>query len=207
VSEAIAGSKSGPPLILASASATRALLLRRAGVPFIQDPAAIDEAAARAELRRAGRDALQAALELARRKAMAVARRHPRGLVLGADQLLECDGQWYDKPVDRVAAREQLLQLSGRRHRLATAAVLLRSGGVCWSAIEAPELAMRALSTGLVDAYLDASGATALTSVGAYQIEGLGAQLMEHMSGDFFAVLGLPMLPLLAALRSEGVLA
>jgi nucleoside triphosphate pyrophosphatase len=203
--EPIAGSRAGM-LVLASASSTRALLLRRAGVPFMQDPASIDETAIKVELRRSGRDALQAALELAQRKAAAVARKHPQRLVLGADQLLECEGKWFDKPVNRAQAREQLLQLSGRRHRLATAAVLLRGEAVYWSDVEAPELVMRSLSRELIDAYLDAAGETALNSVGAYQIEGPGAQLMESMTGDFFTILGLPMLPLLAALRREGVL-
>jgi nucleoside triphosphate pyrophosphatase len=186
----IAGSTSGL-LVLASASPTRALLLRRAGVPFLQDPASIDEGAAKAELRRSGKDALQAALELARRKAVVVAQRHPQQLVLGADQLLECEGQWFDKPGSWPQAREQLLRLSGRRHRLATAAVLVRGEIVSWSVAQAPELVMRSLSSDFVD---------------AYQIEGLGVQLIDSFSGDFFAVLGLPILPLLAALRREGVL-
>jgi septum formation protein len=203
--EPIAGSRAGM-LVLASASSTRALLLRRVGVPFMQDPASIDETAIKVELRRSGRDALQAALELAQRKAAAVARRHPQRLVLGADQLLECEGKWFDKPVNRAQAREQLLQLSGRRHRLATATVLLRDQAVCWSDVAVPELVMRLLSSELIDAYLDTAGETALNSVGAYQIEGPGAQLVESMTGDFFTVLGLPMLPLLAALRREGVL-
>ena len=172
----------------------------------MQDPASIDERAAKAELQRSGRDALQAALELARRKAAVVAQRHPQQLVLGADQLLECEGRWFDKPGNHRRAREQLLQLSGRRHRLATAAALLRGETVCWSVVEAPELVMRSLSTELVDAYLNAAGETAFQSVGSYQIESLGMQLIDRIDGDFFAVLGLPMLPLLAALRGEGVL-
>lgn len=206
-SEPIAGRRAGMPLVLASGSATRALLLRQAGVPFQQDPAQIDEAAAKADLRQAGADALGAALELARLKAAAVALRHPPGrLVLGADQLLECEGAWFEKPASRTEARDQLLRLSGRRHRLATAAVLLRDGACSWSHAEAPELAMRVLSPGLVEGYLDAAGPGVLRSVGAYQIEGFGAQLFEGLSGDLFAVLGLPLLPLLAALRREGVL-
>lgn len=204
-SEPIAGSRADV-LVLASASATRARLLRRAGVSFRQDPARIDETAVKAGLRQAGADALTAALELARIKAATVARHHPGRLVLGADQLLECEGAWYDKPVSRAAARGQLLTLSGRRHHLATAVVLLRDGAPSWSHAEAPELTMRRLSPALVEAYLDAAGAAALDSVGAYQIEGLGAQLIESLSGDVFAVLGLPMLSLLAALRREGVL-
>ncbi len=203
--EPIAGSRAGM-LILASGSATRARLLRRAGVPFRQDPPEIDEASAKAELRQGGADAPTAALELARIKAATVAPRHPGRLVLGADQLLDCEGVWFDKPASRAAARQQLLTLSGRRHQLATAVVLFRDGAPSWSHAQTPELAMRRLSPALVEAYLDAAGEAALSSVGAYQVEGLGAQLIESLSGDFFAVLGLPLLPLLSALRREGVL-
>ena len=203
--EPIAGSRAGV-LVLASGSATRALLLRRAGVPFRQEPARIDEAAARERLRQAGAEALAAALELARIKAAAVASRHPAELVLGADQLLYCGGVWFEIPASRAAARDQLLTLSGQRHRLATAVVLLRNGAVSWSHVEEPELAMRKLSPALVDAYLDAAGEAALFCVGAYQVEGLGAQLIESLTGGVFAALGLPLLPLLSALRREGML-
>ncbi|MCI0429608.1 MAG: Maf family protein [Rhodospirillales bacterium] len=193
-------------LVLASGSATRALLLRRAGVSFQQDASGIDEAEARAKLRPMGVDALAAARELARLKAAAVAPRHPGAFILGADQLLDCEGVWLDKPASRAAARDQLLYLSGRRHRLATAAVLIRDGEPVWSHVEAPELTMRRLSGILVEAYLDLVGEAAFSSVGAYQLEGPGAQLIEHLSGDVFAVLGLPLLPLLSALRRQGVL-
>jgi septum formation protein len=201
----IAGSQTGL-LVLASGSPTRAGLLRRAGVPFHQDPAELDEGAAKARLRSAMADAGAAALELARLKAAAVSPRHPGRLVLGADQLLECEGEWLDKPGTRARARAQLFRLSGRRHRLATAAVLLKDGASLWSHLEAPELRLRRISPELAEAYLDAAGEDALGSVGAYQIEGQGAQLIEEMSGDVFSVLGLPLLPLLGALRREGVL-
>jgi septum formation protein len=201
----IAGARAGV-LVLASGSATRAELLRRAGVPFLQDPANVDEATAKRRLNAAGAEAGAAARELARLKATAVSRRHPGKLVLGADQLLDVAGEWLDKPGTRVRAKAQLLALSGRTHRLATAAVLLRDGTEAWSHLEAPELRLRALSPVLADAYLDAAGDAVLGSVGAYQIEGLGAQLIDDLQGDVFAVLGLPLLPLLAALRREGVL-
>ncbi len=200
----IAGSRS--ELVLASGSATRAQLLRRAAVPFLQDLPKLDEAAAKSALRLAGSNAGQTALELARLKAAAVAPRHRRRLVLGCDQLLVCEGEWLDKPGSRNRALEQLRQLSGRRHTLATALVLLRAGSPVWSHLETPEVQMRQLSPNLIDAYLDAAGEAALRSVGAYQIEGPGAQLLDSLAGDVFAVLGLPMLPLLAALRREGVL-
>lgn len=201
----IAGSRAGL-LVLASGSATRAGLLRRAGVPFRQDPAVVDESAARARLKAAGADAGEAALELARLKARAVSARHPALLVLGADQLLECEGRWLDKADTRERARAQLQHLSGRRHRLETAAALFRDGAELWSHLERPELRMRMLSPELIEAYLDAAGEDVFGSVGAYQIERLGAQLIEELNGDVFAVLGLPLLPVLAALRREGVL-
>jgi septum formation protein len=201
----IVASRSGL-LVLASGSAARARMLRAAGVPFLQDPADLDEASAKAALRRSGARADAAALELARLKAAAVAQRHPDRLVLGADQLLDCAGEWLDKPMALPRARDQLLHLSGRGHRLSTAAVLLRRAQVAWSHVETPEVTLRPLSTERIDAYLAAAGEEALHSVGAYQIEGLGAQLIERLDGDVFAVLGLPLLSLLAALRREGVL-
>jgi septum formation protein len=197
---------SGSSLVLASGSSTRTQLLRDAAVPFVQDRPEIDEATAKSALRSSGVDAGQAALELARLKALAVAPRHPGRLVLGCDQLLVCEGEWFDKPGSRGQAREQLQRLSGRRHTLATALILLRAGAPIWSHLEMPEVQMRELSPGLIDAYLDVAGEAALQSVGAYRIEGPGAQLLESLVGDVFAILGLPMLPLLAALRREGVL-
>ncbi|HXV25211.1 MAG TPA: nucleoside triphosphate pyrophosphatase [Alphaproteobacteria bacterium] len=200
----IAGSRSD--LVLASGSTIRAQLLCRAAVPFLQDPPEIDEAAAKAALCQAGAKADEAALELARLKAMAVCPRHPNRIVLGTDQLLICEGEWLDKPGSRARAFEQLERLSGRRHTLATALILLRAGRPVWSHLETPEVQMRQLTTGLITAYLDVAGESALQSVGAYQLEGPGAQLLESITGDVFAVLGLPMLPLLAALRREGLL-
>ena len=193
-------------LVLASGSATRAQMLRGAGVPFLTDPADLDETAVKARCRREGRDALETAMAVARAKARTVAPRHPGKLVLGSDQLLDGAGLWFDKPRDRAQAQAQLLALSGEEHRLATAAVLLRDGREAWSHAEAPALRMRPLSRDFIDRYLDAAGDAVLGSVGAYQLEGLGAQLFEAVEGDYFAVLGLPLLPLLAALRREGVL-
>jgi septum formation protein len=201
----IAGSRAGV-LVLASGSATRAGLLRRAGVPFLQEPATVDEAVAKARLKAAGAQAGAAALELARLKAEEVSARHPGALVLGADQLLDCEGEWLDKPGTRERAKAQLLRLSGRSHRLETAAMLVRDCAGIWSHLERPELRLRRLTPELVDAYLDAAGEEILHSVGSYQIEGPGVQLVEQLTGDAFAVLGLPLLPLLAALRREAVL-
>jgi septum formation protein len=201
----IAGSRPDA-LVLASASPTRALLLRRAGVPFRQDAAAIDEAVAKRRCRQAQMSARAAALELARAKAEWVAGRHPDRLVLGCDQLLDCAGAWLDKPRSRIEASAQLIQLSGRTHRLATAAVLVRDGREVWAHAEEPELEMRQLTPQFIEAYLDAAGPAVLGSVGAYQLEGLGAQLFTRVRGDHFAVLGLPLMALLEVLRREGVL-
>ena len=205
MSAPLAGSRKGL-LVLASGSATRAELLSRAGVPFLKDPAELDEGAAKARLKAGGADGRAAALELARLKAATVSARHPGRLVLGADQLLDCEGAWLDKPGTRERAKAQLLRLSGRGHRLQTAAVLVRDGAELWSHHEAPELLLRSLTPELIEAYLDAAGEAVLGSVGAYQIEGPGAQLIGELRGDVFSVLGLPLLPVLAVLRREGVL-
>ena len=191
-------------LVLASASPTRARLLEAAGLTPIIEPARLDEAAIKAALKAEGRAAGDCAGALAEAKAMRVAARRPGALVLGADQLLVCDGRWFDKPADRTAARGQLQTLRGRRHVLATAAVLVKDGARIWHALEEPALTMRAFSDAFLDDYLAAAGDAALGAVGGYQIEGRGIQLMAKIDGDYFAILGLPLLPLLAYLRQNG---
>jgi septum formation protein len=195
-----------PQVVLASASAVRAQLLAAAGVPFEQRPAAVDEAALKEALRAAGAAAEDAAIALAELKAQHAARLMPEAIVLGADQILTCEGRWFDKPLDRAKARMQLGELAGRRHELATAVVAFRGGVRVWHHLAVPRLWLRPCSAGFLDAYLDAVGEAALGSVGAYQIEGLGAQLFARLEGDHFAVLGLPLLPLLEFLREQGVL-
>jgi septum formation protein len=194
-----------PPVILASASVTRLGLLDAAGVPAVADAAAIDEAELKAAFRAEGAGAEACAEGLAELKAMRVSARHPGALVIGADQMLDCDGVWYDKPPDLDHARAQLQALSGKSHRLVTAAVVVRGNQRLWHTIAAAKLTMRGLSDGFIDDYLRRIGPEALTSVGAYQLEGLGAQLFERVEGDFFTVLGLPLLPLLGFLRAQGV--
>jgi len=196
-----------PELVLASASQTRARLLTDAGLKPTIEPADIDEAAIKAACKADGADAGACALKLAEAKAQRVAGRMPGALVLGADQILVCDGQWFDKPANRAAARAQLIVLRGQRHVLATAAVLVKNGAVVWHALEQPALTMRRFSDEFLDAYLAAVGDSILTSVGAYQIEGRGIQLMAAVEGDHFAILGLPLLPLLDFLRDGGLLA
>jgi len=196
-----------PELVLASASPTRARLLEAAGLKPTIAPAQLDERALKAAFKAEGRDAGDCAVALAEAKAKRVAARMPGALVLGADQLLVCDGQWFDKPPDRAAARTQLLALRGKRHVLPTAAVLVKDGTAIWRALERPALTMRRFSDAFLDAYLAGAGDAALGSVGGYQLEGRGIQLMEAVEGDHFAILGLPLLPLLAFLRDSGVLA
>jgi septum formation protein len=193
--------------VLASSSAIRARLLAAAGVDAIIDPAAIDEARIKAESRAAGKEAGDCAVLLAEAKAKDVAGRHRGALVLGTDQMLECDGRWFDKPRDMDEVRAQLQALSGRTHRLVTAAVVVRDGVVLWRAIETALLTMRRISEAFLDRYLGAMGKRVLTTVGGYELEGLGAQLMARIEGDYFAILGLPLLPLLAFLRDDGALA
>jgi septum formation protein len=194
------------PLILASGSSTRARILADAGLPPVVDPAAVDEEEIRAAFHAEGRDASACATALAESKAIRVSARHTGALVVGADQILECAGRWFEKPADIEAARAQLMALRGKRHTLVSAAAVVRNGSVLWHTIDHAELTMRGFSDGFLDAYIATAGADLLGSVGAYRLEGLGAQLFERVEGDFFTILGLPLLPLLDFLRGNGAL-
>ncbi|MGD9741959.1 MAG: Maf family protein [Dongiaceae bacterium] len=194
-----------PGIVLASASAARAAMLRAAGVAVEIDPARIDESEVKRSLGAENATTAAIAETLAELKAVAVSRRRPGRLVLGADQMLDCEGMRFDKPADRAAARDQLLRLGGRRHELVSAAVAVRDGERLWHHVDHARLTMRSLSAEFVDAYLDRAGEAALQSVGAYQLEGLGAQLFRKIEGDYFTILGLPLLPLLEFLRGHGV--
>ncbi len=196
----------GRVLILASASAARLSLLRAAGVAVESEPAAIDEDELKTSLRAAGATVTAAADALAELKAQKVSRRHPGALVLGADQMLECDGRWFEKPLDRAAARAQLLALRGRAHRLVSSAVAVRDGARLWHRTEEAVLTMRPFSDAFLEAFLAAAGPGILQSVGAYRLEGSGAQIFAQIRGDYFAILGLPLLPLLDFLRAQGLL-
>ena len=190
-------------LVLASASVSRARLLRGAGIAFDVQVSPVDEDEIKD--RHAALDLGPLALTLAKAKAGAVASHRPADFVIGADQILECDGARFDKPRDRADAANHLRRLRGKEHHLMTAAVVYRGSQCIWETLDQPRLVMRDLPDVFIEDYLDQTGDTVLRSVGAYELEGRGAQLFERVEGDFFSILGLPLLPLLAFLRAEGV--
>jgi septum formation protein len=192
------------PLVLASGSAIRATLLRHAGIDFDVVKPRVDEEAVKLGLRAEGVKPRDQADALAEVKALSVSRSRP-GFVIGADQMLALGDEVFDKPADRAGAREHLQRLSGQHHELLCAAVVARDGQIIWRHIETPRLTMRPLSAGFIESYLDAVGDAAFASVGAYQLEGRGAQLFDRIQGDYFSILGLPLLPLLRFLRGHGI--
>jgi septum formation protein len=195
------------PLILASGSETRAKLLRQAGVEIEIVIPAIDEAEIMASLRQDGVPVARVAETLAEMKAQRVAPRFPGRFVLGCDQMLECAGVWLDKPETRERARDQLKALRGKSHSLITSAVLVRGEERIWHVTDRAELVMRDFSDRFLDRYLGQAGEDILHAVGSYKLEGHGAQLFERVTGDFFTILGLPLLPVLAILREHGLVA
>lgn len=192
-------------LVLASASATRAAMLRQAGLAFEQIVAAVDEDEVKRAMRAEKAGAADTAMALAELKARRVSQREPGALVVGADQMLVAGDAWFDKPTDRATATAQLLALAGRAHRLISAACVFLDGERIWGRHEHATLLMRPFDTDFVARYLDAAGDAATRAVGGYQLEGLGAQLFARVDGDFFVVLGLPLLALLDFLRARGI--
>ncbi len=193
-------------IVLASGSRTRADLLRGAGLDIEIDPANIDEDAVKESLRAEGASAARVAEALSDLKALKISQRHPEALVIGADQTLDCNGVWFDKPADMDHLRGHLQALSGQSHSLFAGVSVMRDGQRLWGLVEPAHLTMRTLSPGFVDRYVAAVGADALGSVGGYRLEGLGAQLFSRVQGDYFTVLGLPLLPLLGFLRQHGAI-
>jgi septum formation protein len=193
------------PLLLASKSAVRRALLEAAGIPVEIEPADIDERGI--ETRAGANDAEMAAALLAREKAKAVAAKHPGRMVIGADQTLALGERRLSKASDRAGARAQLAALRGRTHSLHSAVAVVSAGAVIFEHVDAAHLTMRAFSDDFLDRYLDAAGNAATASVGGYQLEGLGSHLFERVEGNYFTVLGLPLLPLLGWLRRAGHLA
>jgi septum formation protein len=193
------------PVVLASQSTARRAVLTGAGVIYDAVVSGVDEDALKAGMIAAGASPAAVADALAERKALAVSATRA-GLVIGADQTLEFEGGLYDKVATLEEARERLQRLRGRSHRLHSAVVAARDGAVVWRETQSATLVMRDFSDGFVDAYLAREGEAALGSVGCYRLEGMGAQLFQAIEGDYFAILGLPLLGLLEFLRREQVL-
>jgi septum formation protein len=191
------------PLVLASSSAIRRAMLEAAGVEHVAVPAGIDEAAAKARLA----DPAAVALELAGAKAAAVSAGRPGDWVIGSDSIVCVDGRMFDKPADRAAAAEHLRFFSGKTMALTSAVALARDGAVDWRHCDTASLRVRALSAAFIDDYLDREWPHIAYCVGVFRIEGRGVQLFDQVDGSYFTILGMPLLPLLAALRERGAVA
>lgn len=191
-------------LILASTSAARRQMFRAAGIEARALPSGVDEAALKARFSGPPPALAQA---LAQAKAAAVAHAHPGAFVIGADQLLVCDGKIFDKPADLAEAAAHLRAFSGRAHELITAVCVMQGDRLLWTHKESARLTVRVLSEDFIARYLAAEGEQILGCVGAYRLEGWGAQLFARIEGDYFTILGLPLLALLGFLRESGALA
>lgn len=191
------------PIVLASLSATRATILRNAGVPFAVAPSGVDENAVKASMLENGQTPAAVASALAAAKATTVSMQQ-NGLVIGADQTLEMDGHLYDKPETLQTVRARLLLLRGRSHTLHTSVCVAQSGAIVWRHDQQSVLEMRSFTEQFIDDYVDHHGEELMSSVGAYQLEHGGIQLFDRIDGDFFTILGLPLLPLLNFLRQAG---
>jgi septum formation protein len=191
-------------LVLASKSAVRTRLLAAAGVKFEAVDSGLDEADAKAGLAGLTPDAV--ALALAEAKALRVSKTRPDALVIGADQTLDFEGRLFDKAASLAEARARLVMLRGRSHRLHAGVAVARGDRIVWRKCASSSLTMRDFSDASLDAYLARNPGPALSSVGCYELEGEGAQLFDRIIGDYFAILGLPLLGLLGCLRKEGAL-
>lgn len=193
-------------LILASRSQFRAMLLANAGVPFTAENAQIDERAIEQPLLASGTSPLMIALELAKAKALDVSARRSGSLVLGSDQTLSLDGTLFHKPDGIAGAKRHLQALSAKTHQLNSGVALALDGKIVWEHLSIAHLTMRRLSDEFIDQHLQRVGERVLSSVGAYQYEGEGVQLFEAIEGDFFTIVGLPLLPVLKELREQDVI-
>jgi septum formation protein len=194
------------PLILASASPARRQLLAAAGIEFALEPACLNEELIKQKFRNERQSAADCALALAEAKAGTVAAKRPDALVIGADQILDCEGEWFDKPADIGDVRTQLQSLRGLTHELITAACVMEDRARVWHTLSSAQLSMRRFSDAFLDWYVAAEGPGVLGSVGAYRLEGRGIQLFEKIKGDYFAILGLPLLELAHFLRKRQAL-
>ena len=192
------------PLILASSSPFRRALLENAGLAFEAHAAQINERAIEAPLEKSGATPDEVALHLARAKAIEVSERYPGALVIGSDQTMSLGARVYHKPPTMEAAAAHLLSLSGQTHRLNSAVAFARDGAVVWEHIAHADMSVRDLTAEFVARHLARVGEKALQSVGAYQLEGEGIQLFEKIDGDYFTIIGLPLLAVLKELRRLG---
>ncbi len=193
-----------PALVLASTSQGRRDVLAGAGLDFVALAPGVDEDSVKRAL--GPIDAAALAIALAERKALAISARHPDALTIGGDQTLACEGRLFDKPATLAEARRHLLALRGRVHVLHSAICVARGGAILWRHVSDARLTMRPFGDAFLDRYVGTCGETLLTSVGAYRLEGPGSQLFDAIEGDYFTILGLPLLPLLAFLRDIGAL-
>ncbi|HXR95815.1 MAG TPA: Maf family protein [Rhizomicrobium sp.] len=191
-------------LILASASRSRQTMLRAAGVEFTVQPADLDEAGLTAALLSQGKDGAAVARALAEEKTLAVSRQNPRDVILGGDSVLALGTELIGKSPDLPSLKAELRRLSGKTHLLISAACLARDGQRVWYHVARARMTMRVLSEAFLDDYLAHEGETLLGSVGGYHFEGRGAQLFDSAEGDYFSILGLPLLPVLKELRAQG---
>ncbi len=195
-----------PTLVLASSSPFRRMLMDNAGLSFDAQAADIDERAIESVLAQSHANPEQVASELARAKALDVSLRIPDAIVIGSDQTMSLGNRVYHKPKNREEAKNHILSLSGKTHRLNSAIALAQNGELLWDHISHADLTVRPLTDEFVEGYIGRCGDRLLGSVGAYQLEGEGIQLFSEIQGDYFTILGLPMLPLLAKLRDLGAI-
>ncbi|HAA92348.1 MAG TPA: septum formation protein Maf [Rhodospirillaceae bacterium] len=200
------GNAENPTLILASASPSRAAILRQAGIDFGIQPSDCDEDSIKTRLKHAGATVSEVAQALAEGKAEIVAGNFPSAYIIAADQMLECDDSWLDKPKNLDQARDHLKNLRGKTHFLVSSTVVYAHGSCVWRYGDRTEMRMRNFSDAFLEKYLSETGDEVCRSVGAYQLEGLGAQLFDEIGGDYFSILGLPLLPMMRFLREEGII-
>ena len=193
-------------LILASGSPFRKQLMEAAGLSFTAEPASIDERKIEAPLVEGGASPEEVAAALAKAKAEDVAKKNRQAFVIGSDQVMSMDGQLFHKCTSVEMAREQLRSMRGKTHRLSSAISIVQDGAEVWNHVSVADLAFRDFTDAFLDSYIANAGPKVLLTVGAYSYEGLGQQLFEKVEGDFFTIIGLPMLPLLAALRDLAII-
>jgi septum formation protein len=192
-------------LILASTSQSRRELLTNAGLAFEIEAPGVDEDEVKLSLAAEKADAVAVATTLAELKAKRVSAKHPAAFVIGGDSTLACEGRLFDKPPTVAAARDQLLALRGKTHELVSSVVVAKGGARIWHHTETARLTMRPFSEAFLDEYLKEAGDTVTTSVGCYRLESIGAHLFSKVEGDYFTILGLPLLPLLSFLAGHGI--